>query len=247
MRPTDLPTRETLKFVIEHVPSSNATMLEVGCGDGELAFQLKSLGYRIIAVDSSAEAIEHARQLGVDARIARWPQFEGEPFDLILFTRSLHHIHPLEEAVERAHRLLKPPGLVIVEDFAYEEALPATVEWFYGVLTLLEACKKLSLESDSFAKTLLTGKGRFEVWRDRHREDVNHASSMALVLKDWFEPLVEAAVPYLYRYLCPALENGDDGYTIARRVFETEQRLANTGTVNLIGRRFVGRRKPIGS
>ena len=242
MRPIDLPTQQTLKFVLEHAPVSNVTVLEVGCGHGELAFQLKSLGYQITAVDSSAEAVEQARRLGVDAKVAQWPRFEGEPFDLILFTRSLHHIHPLDEAVARAHRLLKPSGLVIVEDFAYEEVLPATVQWFYGVLTLLETCGKLHLESDSFAKTLLNGQGRFEIWRDRHRGDVSLASSIAVVLKNWFEPLDECSAPYLYRYLCAALEDGDEGYAIALRVFEMEESLANAGAVNLIGRRFVGRR-----
>ena len=247
MRPLELPTQETLSFTLRHLPSAPARILEVGCGAGELALQLKRLGHQIVPIDSSVEAAEQAKELGVEVTIARWPQFEDRPFDAVLFTRSLHHIHPLREAVEQAHRLLKPSGLVVVEDFAYEEAVLSTIEWFYGVLSLLETCGKLSLENDSFAKTLLTSKGSFEVWRNRHDEDVNLASSMAIVLKEWFEPLAEASATYLYRYLCPLLEDGDDGYVIVRRVLEMEERLASTGAVNLIGRRFVGRRKPIGS
>jgi SAM-dependent methyltransferase len=242
MQPASLPTTETLRFVLEHIPSTPARVLEVGCGDGELALRLQSLGHQVIALDSSTEAVHQAKQVGVDARVAQWPQFEEEPFNAILFTRSLHHIHPLSKAVEQANALLKQSGLVLVEDFAYDEAAPFIVEWFYGILALLDACNKLSLKDESLCKELLLGGGDIEIWHRNHDHDLSSGSVMLAALRGAFEPVVETSAPYLYRYLCPLLEDDDDGYAIASRVLEMEKRLASIGGLNLVGRRFVGRK-----
>ena len=117
-----VPTDETLKFVLKYLNSRNNRILEVGCGNGELALALQNSGFQVIAIDSSVEAVENAKALGVDARVAQFPNFDETGFDAILFTRSLHHIHELEQAVERAYQLLNNNGLVMLEDFAFDEA-----------------------------------------------------------------------------------------------------------------------------
>jgi len=61
-------------------------------------------------------------------------------FTVVLIARSLHHIQPLAAAVEHAHRLLVPSGLVIVDDFAWAEIDPITAEWFYRVDRLITTC-----------------------------------------------------------------------------------------------------------
>ena len=243
MRPIDLPTTETLEFILAHTPAPHARILEVGCGTGELALRLQSLGHDIIAIDASAEAVQAARQLGVDARVAEWPHFAESPFDLVLFTRSLHHMHALAQAVEQAAHILKPSGLVIVEDFAFDEAAPSTVAWFYGILSLLNSCRQLQLTKDSFGKTMLLGGGAIELWHQHHAHDLNSAAMMASTLKEQFTPVSETAAPYVYRYLCPLLADNDDGYAITAQVLDMEKSLAKVGAINLIGRRFVGRKK----
>lgn len=243
MRPIDLPTNETLEFILAHTPAPRARILEVGCGAGELAFRLQAVGHHIIAIDTSAEAVRAARQLGIDARIAEWPHFAESPFDLVLFTHSLHHIHALTQAVEQAARLLRPSGLVIVEDFAFDEATSATIAWLYGILSLLNSCRQLQLTKDSFGKTLLLGGGHVELWQRNHAHDLNSAATMATALKEQFTPIIETAAPYVYRYLCPLLADNDDGYAIASQALEMEKSLAKVGAINLIGRRFVGRKE----
>lgn len=243
MRPADLPKTETLQFVLEYLPSTRSRILEVGCGDGELAFRLQCLGHQVIALDSSPEAVQQAKQIGVDARIAQWPHFEDEPFNLILFTRSLHHIHPLSKAVDQASVLLEQSGLVVIEDFAFDEPTSSIVVWFYDILSLLDACNKLSLKDESLGKELLLGGGDLEIWRRNHDHDLSSWPVMSAVVKDAFEPVVETSAPYLYRYVCPLLEDNDDGYAIASRVLEMEKRLAKIGAENLVGRRFVGRKE----
>lgn len=79
MRSSDISTSETLAFVLGNLPQGPLRILEVGCGSGELAGSLCDLGHKLVAVDSSPEPVEAAKQLGVDARLAHFPDFEDEP------------------------------------------------------------------------------------------------------------------------------------------------------------------------
>ena len=115
-------TQFTQAFIRRSLPERARRVLEIGCGSGELAASLLQDGVSLIAIDNDADAIAAAQGLGVDARIAAWPDFEDGLFDAVLFTRSLHHIHPLDKAVQRAADTLVIGGRLIVEDFAYEAA-----------------------------------------------------------------------------------------------------------------------------
>jgi len=95
VQPSDVPTRETLKFLQSHIPVG-ATILEVGCGKGEVACELLKRGYHVSGLDSGPEVVTSAQAHGVPAVVASWPKFASSvSFDAIAFTRSLHHINPL--------------------------------------------------------------------------------------------------------------------------------------------------------
>src|SRR4030095_6594699 len=65
-RPSDVPTRETLGFLKSHVPVG-ANILEIGCGEGQVASELLSHGYHVTALDSDPEVIARARKRRVSA------------------------------------------------------------------------------------------------------------------------------------------------------------------------------------
>ena len=125
-----LGTEHTLQFVTRWLASPSARLLEIGCGDGELAAELRARGYEVVAIDSNPAAVAEARSRGVDARVATWPDFSDGRFDAVLFTRSIHHM-PLGEAVDRA--AATAPRL-IVEDFALVEVSPPFVDWLRRVV-----------------------------------------------------------------------------------------------------------------
>src|SRR5207253_10746950 len=54
--------------------------------------------------------------------------YRGGPFDVVLFTRSLHHM-PLDAALDRAEALLAHGGILVTEEFAYERADAATARY----------------------------------------------------------------------------------------------------------------------
>jgi SAM-dependent methyltransferase len=123
-------TRFTYDFIRRFFPQRCQRILEVGCGTGELAARLSQDGCSVIAIDSDPDSVSAAKRLGVDARVATWPDFGGGKFDAVVFTRSLHHIHPLDEAVKHAADSLADGGRIIVEDFAYESVDEKTLGWF---------------------------------------------------------------------------------------------------------------------
>src|SRR5262249_28588332 len=68
--------RYTYDFVKRFLPANGVRILEVGCGTGELASRLLKDGYAVVAIDSDRDSIAVAQRLGVDARIATWPDFD---------------------------------------------------------------------------------------------------------------------------------------------------------------------------
>lgn len=240
MRPIDVGIDETFRFVRENLPAGTLRILEVGCGNGELAKRLQQNGHKVIAIDSSADSIGQARQLGIDARVASWPDFTEEPFDVILFTRSLHHIRPLQPALEGARQLLKPDGRLIVEDFAFSNVHRSVAEWFYLLLRVLDSCGALLEAKESFGRKILKAQGSFELWHD-HIHEINSARDVFEATNDNFEVLKVRWVPYLYRYVSQMVEDSKRGEEIVARVFDLEQKMGRENEDYSIGRRFVAK------
>jgi SAM-dependent methyltransferase len=135
--PLDVCAGETAAFVGRFLPGPGTRILDVGCGRGELAAMLLLAGHAVTAIDLDAEAVAAARARGVDAHVADFLEFSGGPFDALLFSYSLHHIHPLPSALARAPGLLVPQGRVICEEYAFENIDEITATWFFGTQELL--------------------------------------------------------------------------------------------------------------
>lgn len=241
MRPADVPTQETLAFVLRSLLPGRLRLLEVGCGRGELAARLRGIGHEVVAIDSSAESVEAARRLGVDARAADFPAFDERPFDAVLFTRSLHHIRPLRAAVARAHELLKPRGLLLIEDFAFTDVGEHTADWFHRLLALLDACGALLPAEGSFGRRLLDGGGDLSLWCG-HAHEISPAGEMLSAVSERFELAVHETTPYLYRYVASMVTDDGQGALVVSRVLELEKALGEADDRHLIGRRFVARK-----
>jgi SAM-dependent methyltransferase len=102
----------------ELVPPPGRLTLDLGCGEGRLARDLKAIGHRVVAVDASPTLIEAARAADpelevVEADAAKLP-FENDCADLVVAFMSLHDIDDMTGAVHEAARVLEPAGRLVV-------------------------------------------------------------------------------------------------------------------------------------
>jgi SAM-dependent methyltransferase len=99
---------------LELLPAPGRLTVDVGCGEGRLARDLKALGHTVLAVDRSPTMVEHARsadpELDVRQADAAELQLEDEAADLVISFMSLMNTDDLEGAVREAARVLAPGG-----------------------------------------------------------------------------------------------------------------------------------------
>jgi SAM-dependent methyltransferase len=227
--------QETLRFLRSHAPPP-CRLLEVGCGDGLFAELLLREGYRVRAIDPDADAIVIARGRGVDAQCHAIEGYREEPFDVVMFTRSLHHVEDLDQTTASAKELLRPGGALVVDDFSYTAADSAAAAWRYDVEQLL-ACILADQDCVELADDPL------QHWREDHPDHHLHpASALRVALKKRFANLQEASGPYLYRYFVDRLPSGSRGDRLLRALLDWEQALLKRAELPPIGLRFWARR-----
>ncbi|KAI8335189.1 S-adenosyl-L-methionine-dependent methyltransferase [Chlamydoabsidia padenii] len=124
-------------------------VLEVGCGTGEFAHLLKH-HYKdkieMTGIDPSERAIQTA-QNKPDITFINQPLLDWKAdsqYELVFFTKSLHHCHSLEKTVQRAYDFLTEDGLLLVEELEPADINLATIKWFCDRADLLVAANLLN-------------------------------------------------------------------------------------------------------
>ena len=230
----------TLDYVRRSLPVGCRHVLEIGAGVGDLAAVLMSKGFQVVALDSDPGVVAVACERGVDARVVRWPEALDEQFDAVLFTRSLHHIHPLDESVAAAVACLPPDGRVVVEDFAFEAVDRRTIAWFTDAIRLLRESGLLP-DSNELLNDLLATDDSPAAWEKHHDHDLHRAAAMEAELRRALTDVTIEAVPYLFRYLGAAMANAPERDALVRAMAEQESKLIAAGAVTALGWRLCGR------
>jgi SAM-dependent methyltransferase len=239
MHALEVPTDDTVAF-IEAQLKPGARILEVGCGDGEVAFALSQKGFRVTAIDSDPERVARAQKTSVRAVVASWPDFDAGSVDAIVFTRSLHHMDRLSESIQRVRSSLAPNGLLLIDDFAVESANEGTLNWFRDLMRSAPFAAVAQPHPDSFAIKLLGSANPMETFRDHHvAHEVHPFALMRKLIGEQFPFCAVQEVPYLYRYFASSVAETNDSSKLVREFLNREIEAAETGKISLIGRQIV--------
>jgi SAM-dependent methyltransferase len=108
---------DALEMVFEAVAEvSPSRVLDVGCGQGELAFRIATeLGADVVAVDQSPRMVELTRGRGVDARLGDVQElaFPDVSFDCVVAAWMLFHVPDLDRGLGEIARVLRPGGRLV--------------------------------------------------------------------------------------------------------------------------------------
>lgn len=106
-----------LEILRENLALANKTIIDVGCGTGDLARTLAEMGNKVYGIDIP-EMIEKARKFPnsnkVEFQIGNGENlpFEDEFADIAIYIASFHHVpqNMMKQALSECHRVLKPGG-----------------------------------------------------------------------------------------------------------------------------------------
>ncbi len=133
VRGHDLYANAKYGILLRHLEGErNLSILNAGCGSGELSLQLADAGHRVLGIDPSPDYIELARLNAESAGIDRCSflvssieDFAADDvFDCVVATDVLEHIENDCAAFEKLAGLVKPGGILLI-------TVPAG-QWLYG-------------------------------------------------------------------------------------------------------------------
>jgi len=230
-------------------------VLEVGCGPGVLAGRLLRDGVDLTAIDASEAQVAEARARGVPAIVSDFLAFDSPPFDAVLFTRSLHHIAPLDAGIEKIRALVRPGGLVVADEFAHDEIDAVTAAWFWDLQAVLESCGALAPDVPRWHHGHGGPHGHgghhrkdgpppadpVERWRERHVHEppLHGARTLIRAMETAFELRAQERLPYLHRYFSDRVDPGDAGTRLFLRIRDLEVQRIGQRLLLPIGLRVV--------
>lgn len=172
----------TVRYVLASVEP--CFLLDVGGGDGALARLLELFGFEVLVVEENPHLCERAASLGSSVRNEAIEHVSGVAADALIYSRSLHHTSDLEVALESGLRVLRPGGVLLIEDFGRDLVDLPALRWLY---------------KDRPADEPLELMAR---WRSEHPpSEVASSRRLAAAVKAVLGETEHTLAPYLYRYL----------------------------------------------
>ena len=200
---------DVLAFVRANLPPPACRVLEVGAGEGELAAALATAGYVVTAIDPEPR--------GGDVHSVALAELEAEPgtFEAAVAIRSLHHVHPLDQSLERLAEVLQPGAPLVIDEMDVVAFDRRAADWWLRQQAALGRARDVS------PQRLV----------DEHRAHLHPLDAIVAALAAWFDLGAAVRGPWLYRW-----DLGD-----AFR--DEEERLISAGQLPAVGARFVAVRR----
>lgn len=102
---------ELIQAIMAAAPGPD--VLDVGCGTGIEARQLRAAGARVLGVEADARMAQFARRDGLSVEVGRFEEWDpaGRTFDAVVAGTAWHWVDPATGA-RQAARVLRPGGLL---------------------------------------------------------------------------------------------------------------------------------------
>ena len=220
MLPALAASRNTAEFAIEAAPRGAGTVLDVGCGVGNVAVHLAAHGYRVTGIDESRAAVKRCVRRGIRAIETDFAGYEtDERYDVLLFSRSLHHMKDPRRILRKAGGMLAPGGVVLIEEFAFEEVNEFAASWLLAVLRLAVASGLAG------KRPRLPGPRRPALgwWKGIHHHKIHDGSTVIAAARSSLHVTRLERVPYLFRYLVPELKKSATSAAVLEHARTLEQ------------------------
>jgi len=252
----ELSALDAYQFVKSMLPHSAQTIVEVGCGNGYLSFELARDGHEVIGIDLSPDIIEvaersrtahpHAPRFGslcyLCADVNTWQAPEAR-FDCVIFNRSLHHISALQQTIAKVQRLLKQGGRIICRDYAYDRFDERTACWLYQMQRLLYLSERYDADPAPLPEEAASIEALRTPWLKRSYEHLlNRYEEMMSALHGTFHEHFFACVPYLFVYIGNGIRHAapEQERELLTFLKGMEQYLIEHRTIQAVAFRFVG-------
>jgi 2-polyprenyl-3-methyl-5-hydroxy-6-metoxy-1,4-benzoquinol methylase len=97
-------------------PPSRASVVEIGCGYGELLSLLRERGYRVSGCDPAPRAVAQCRSRGLDVQVGSLPQapFPAGRADVVASLQVVEHVPDPRRFLFDLVALVRPGGWVVV-------------------------------------------------------------------------------------------------------------------------------------
>ncbi|HWD06595.1 MAG TPA: class I SAM-dependent methyltransferase [Amycolatopsis sp.] len=99
--------------LIGRLADAGRDVLDVGCGTGIAARQLRERGCAVLGVEPDERMAEFASAKGIEVEVARFEQWDanGRTFDAVVSGQAWHWVDPVEGA-RQAAQVLRPGGVL---------------------------------------------------------------------------------------------------------------------------------------
>jgi SAM-dependent methyltransferase len=104
--------------LVERHLAGTRRVLDVGCGEGQIARRAAALGARVVGIDPTVAQITVAQHRGGGPRYAQADgaalPFSGAGFDAVVMCLVIEHLDPFEPTMAEVARVLEPGGRFVL-------------------------------------------------------------------------------------------------------------------------------------
>ncbi len=224
MTPSERGLAAVWPFVRDQLPAPPVSVLEIRCGPhGGLVPQLLRGGYDAVGVDPEAPEAAEYRRLKFEQYVA------PDPVAAVVACTSLHHVEHLDDVLDRVAAVLKPGGVLVVVEWAWERFDESSARWCFARLAPSSSARELGWlhrHRDQWAASGQPWDDYLQLWAKDER--LHLGEQIIRGLDECFDRELCTFGPYFF----PDLSEPTDG---------AERAAIDASEIQATGIRYVGR------